>query len=325
MASLSFVSHFVKTQLFTSLPYPSSDLTGQTIIVTGANIGLGLEAARHFTRLGAAKVILGVRNVEKGELARQSIEKSTNRQGIVDVWQVDLSSYESVKQFATRVENLNRVDVIVENAAIAAAAYARTEDNESNITTNVVSTFLLALLVLPKLRETATKFNVTPRLTIVSSGVHKLTDLPERKNADIFQTLNDRETADMEGRYNVTKLLGLLYGRELVNQMQKSDTPSVIINFVDPGLCHSELSRDAGWGLYFTKLIFARTTEVGSRTLVTGATAGTDCHGQYMGSCQIEEPSAFVRSEEGARTQKRVYDQLSQKLEKIHPGIMANV
>lgn len=194
---------FIKAQVLTSLPYPAIDLTGQTIIVTGANVGLGLEAARHFTRLRAAKVILGVRNLDKGETARQSIEESTQRRGIVDVWQLDLSSYESVKQFATRVEKLNRLDAIVENAGVATRKYVRTEDNESTITTNVVSTFLLALLVLPKLRESASKFNIIPRLTIVTSNVHLWTDLPERKNANIFKTLNDQETADMAGRYFV--------------------------------------------------------------------------------------------------------------------------
>ncbi|MCJ1470924.1 hypothetical protein MMC07_009572 [Pseudocyphellaria aurata] len=306
---MAFLLHFLKTQLFISLPYPNDDLTGQTIIVTGANVGLGLEAARHFTRLRAAKVILGVRSLEKGETAKQSIEASTKRRGIVEVWQLDLSSYESVKQFATKVGKLNRLDAIVENAGLATETYRVAEDNESTITVNVVSTFLLALLVLPKLRETATNFNITPRLTIVSSGVHAWTDLPERKKADIFKTLNDRETAVMGARYPVSKLLEVLYGRELAKHMDKSQTPPVVLNLIDPGLCHSELTREAGWGLYFLKLAFARSTEVGSRTLVTG----------------VEQTSLFVRSEEGARTQKRVYEELSEKLEKIQPGIMANV
>ena len=193
-------SYFIKSQLLTSLPYPTNDFTEQTIIVTGANVGLGFEAARHFTRLGAARVILGVRNLDKGETARKSIEESTQRRGVVEVWNLDLSSYESVKQFAARVERLNRLDAIVENAGVATRNYSRTEDNESTITTNVVSTFLLALLVLPKLRESATKFNMTPRLSIVSSGIHVRTDLPERKTANIFKTLNDKETADMARR-----------------------------------------------------------------------------------------------------------------------------
>ncbi|MCJ1266666.1 hypothetical protein MMC22_006551 [Lobaria immixta] len=317
--------YFFKSQFFTSLPYPTNNLTGQTIIVTGANTGLGLEAARHFTRLRAAKVILGVRSLDKGEAARQSIEESTQRRGVVEVWQLDLSSYESVKQFAARVDKLDRLDAIVENAGIATRNYILTEDNESTITTNVVSTFLLALLVLPKLRATATRFNVIPRLSIISSSVHEWTDLPERRSTNIFKTLNDKETAEMATRYPVSKLLEVLYARELAVHMTKSDRPSVILNFVNPGLCHSDLAREAGWGLYFIKLLAARSTEAGSRTLVAAGTAGTDSHGQYMQSCQTAEPSPFVRSEDGARTQKRVYDELSQKLEKIQPGIMAKV
>lgn len=198
---MSFLFKFLYSQLVTTLPIPQTSFAGQTIIVTGSNVGLGLEAARHFTRLSAAKVILAVRSLEKGEAAKKSIEESTQRTGVVEVWQMDLSSYESVKQFVKRAEGLNRLDAIVENAGIATRKYRVFEDNESTITTNVVSTFLLALMVLPKLRETATKFNITPHLVIVSSEVHAFTSFPEKSSANIFQTLNEKETANMSDRY----------------------------------------------------------------------------------------------------------------------------
>lgn len=200
MELLWMLPSFIIDQLFTSLPYPDHDFSNQTIIVTGSNVGLGLEAARHFTRLNAEKVILGVRSIEKGEAAKQSIEESTGRKNVVEVWQLDLSSYQSTKDFARRVGGLKRLDAIVENAGIATGAYKRFEDNESTITVNVVSTFLLALLVLPKLRETATRFNVTPYLTIVSSEVHFFTSFPERKSSNIFDTLNDEKSANMPDR-----------------------------------------------------------------------------------------------------------------------------
>ena len=198
--SLSFVAEFIYEQLFLSLPYPQTSFSGQKIIVTGSNVGLGFEAALHFTRLSAAKVVLAVRNLEKGEAAKKAIEESTKRTGVVEVWQLDLSSYESVKQFVKRAEGLDRLDAIVENAGIATEKYQVFEDNESTITINVVSTFLLALMILPKLRETARKFNVTPRLSIVSSEVHGFTSFPEKSSADIFKTLNDKETANMPDR-----------------------------------------------------------------------------------------------------------------------------
>ena len=125
---------FLREQ-FTTLPYPETKHTGQTVIVTGANVGLGLEAARHLTRLNAEKVILAVRSLDKGEAAKKSIEETTGRKGVVEVWQLDLSSYESVKQFIKRAEGLKRLDAIVENAGIATETYRLTEGNESTITT----------------------------------------------------------------------------------------------------------------------------------------------------------------------------------------------
>lgn len=76
---------FLYSQLFVRIPYPTRDFTNETVIVTGANAGLGLEAARHFTRLNAAKVILAVRSISKGEAAKQSIESSTKRTSVVEV------------------------------------------------------------------------------------------------------------------------------------------------------------------------------------------------------------------------------------------------
>ncbi len=197
---MAMILDFIYNQLFVSLPNPREDFSGKTIIVTGSNVGLGLEAARHFTRLNAGKVILAVRNVEKGESARRSIEETTGRTGVVEVWQLDLSSYESVKQFVKRAERLERLDVVLENAGIAAYDFVVAEDNEATITVNVISTFLLALMILPKLRETATKFNTMPHLIIVSSEVHGFTSFAEKSSANILNKLNDKETANMSDR-----------------------------------------------------------------------------------------------------------------------------
>ena len=199
--SFSFWADFFYSQLFKTPPYPTTDFTGQTIIVTGSNVGLGFEAVRHFTRLNAEKVIMAVRSLEKGEAARKSIEESTQRKGVVEVWALDLASYESVKEFAKRAGTLKRLDVVVENAGIGDRdEWEMYEDNEAIITTNVVSTFLLAMLILPKLRETSAKFNVTPRLAVLTSELHFTTDLPERKYPNIFEALNDEKASSMKGR-----------------------------------------------------------------------------------------------------------------------------
>jgi hypothetical protein len=73
------------------------------------------------------------------------------------------------------------------------------------------------------------------------------------------------------------------------------------------------------------KAILARSTEVGSRTLVHAASAGPESHGQYLSDCRIALPSDFVLSAEGALAQERVWTELVQKLESIHTGILAEL
>lgn len=165
--------YFLTTQL-RALPYPTAEYHGKTVIVTGANVGLGREAARHFCRLGAARVILACRDLDKGRAAGADIEASTSRTGVVEAWQVDLGSFESVRDFCRRAETeLDRLDVVVENAGVAIGTYVECDGGfESTIAVNVVSTFLMALLLLPVLRKTAARHNVEPRLVVVSSDAH---------------------------------------------------------------------------------------------------------------------------------------------------------
>ena len=142
-------------------------------------------------------------------------------------------------------------------------------------------------MILPKLQETATKFNITPHLTVVSSDVHTWTSFPERNSANIFDTLNNKQTANMPDRYPVSKLLEVFYCRELAERISKSSKPLVVVNYLTPGLCHSDLGREAGWFLTVLKFFFARTTEVGSRTLVSASEGGEATHGQYLSCCQV--------------------------------------
>ena len=126
-----FMPKFFYSQLLVTPPVPSKDLTGKTIIVTGSNTGLGKEAVRHYVRLNAEKVIIACRSLDKGEAAKNDIEATTRRSGVIEVWQLDLSSYESVKQFAARANSLRRLDSIVENAGISTFKFKELEGNES--------------------------------------------------------------------------------------------------------------------------------------------------------------------------------------------------
>jgi NAD(P)-dependent dehydrogenase (short-subunit alcohol dehydrogenase family) len=150
------------------IPTPG-DCAGRVFIVVGANSGLGYEAAKHLVTLGSAKVIMTVRNIPAGEEAKAAIESSTGISGVAEVWELDLSSYDSVQAFAKRANELARIDSLIENAGVAMSKKVLAEGHVLSLTVNVLSTLLLALLLLPKLSETSTKFGTTAHISIVTS------------------------------------------------------------------------------------------------------------------------------------------------------------
>lgn len=133
----------------------------------------------------------------------------------------------------------------------------------------------------------------------------------------------------MFDRYNVSKLLEILTVRHIARNHPVSQL-HVTVNTLTPGLCESELLRDAsifltifGWVL---KKLFARTTEVGSRTLVHGGvTAGEETHGKFMQTCKVTQCAKLVVGPEGTATEDKVWKELSEKLEVIQPGIVKNL
>lgn len=316
---------FLYSQFLVTPTYPDQSFADQTVLITGANVGLGLEAARHITRLGAEKVILGVRNVAAGEEAKADIEKSTGRLGVCEVWKVDLSSYESVLAFGDRLAKLPKLDNAILNAALATEEFGTAEGYERTITVNVINSLLLGFLLLPTLKATRQNNpSRTPLLTFVVSEVHSWVEFPEWKEDQPMKVVSDPSKAKMGERYPLSKLLEVLLVQELAGRVRGSE---VIINMVNPGLCHSQLGREAGLKFKLIKLVLARSTEVGSRTLVAGATAGLESHGAYMTDGHVENTmlSPFVRSDEGRQAREKLWSELSSILEGVRPGVMQNL
>lgn len=293
LSALKGVSGTIYSNIFVGLPVPEGDFSGQTIIVSGSNQGLGYEASHHILRLGVARLIMAVRSIPKGEAARLELLKAAGREkSSIEVWELDMDSYGSVQSFAARVAELSRLDAFLANAGLATNTFSLAEYNERTITVNVVSTFLLIALLMPKLRESASKFGIVPRISIVNSALHYIAPLKEidvDHGEPIFARLNNKDTADMAMRYPLSKLLVLFAVRAFADKLEKDKGPRVIINTPNPSWCKSQLMRESSSaGMRFGERMLARSTEEGSRALVHAILCGEESSGHYLDNCQMK-------------------------------------
>ena len=136
----------------------------------------------------------------------------------------------------------------------------------------------------------------------------------------------DQRGVTHDAMYCVTKLIEILFVRELV----KHTGSNPVITLVNPGLCHSDFQRNIVSSVAsrvggLLKTLLARTTEVGSRTLVAGICAGPESHGEYMSDCRNQDVAPLIYKAAGEKVQLSVYDQTLSVLEKIQPGISDNI
>lgn len=263
-------------------------LEGKTILITGANIGLGFEAARELAMHKPSRLILGVRDVEKGETARASILKISPEVDI-DVWTLDYNEYDSLIAFAERVATVEHLDYVLLNAGIKMMAYqASHRGHEMNVQINHLGTSLLSLLLLPTLQTSAKVTGHSSRLTIVTSEGHFWVPFHERTASNILARLDEKESfGTAMQRYYTSKLLNILWTRELASRINYKE---VIINTVNPGLCYSSLHRHEKTGIIKIVLwLFGWSSEQGGHCLADALVEHDNSHGQYLSLQKIME------------------------------------
>ncbi|KAJ5655540.1 hypothetical protein N7507_007490 [Penicillium longicatenatum] len=325
--------------LFTKLTLPPvSAIENKTILITGANTGLGREAARHALALGAGTIIMGVRTPSKGEEAKANIEASTGYTGKVLVWPIDLESFDSVQAFAARAQKYisdgGRLDMAIMNAGIASVEYATTSDGwERGIQVNVLSTTLLSLSLLPLLLRTRDRDpSARPHLALLTSDIHKSIKFPERSADSILSLLNGEEQwkksqaiGGATERYGVTKLMDLFITMQIAELVPRDGLgePLVIVNAVTPGFCKSDLltREKAPWILKLVQALIARTVENGSKTLLHAVTQGAETHGKWLENQAITDPGTIVTSDEAAVVRKKVWGEIISVLRNVDPKL----
>ncbi|MGH2969872.1 MAG: oxidoreductase [Solirubrobacteraceae bacterium] len=244
-------------------------LDDRTVLVTGANSGIGLIATRELGRAGA-RVVLAVRDPAKGEQAAATIP------GVREVQRLDLADLASIRSFAEAWEG--DLDVLVNNAGVMATPERRTKDGfELQIGTNHLGHFALTNLLLPR---------IVDRVVTVSSGAHRLGRIR-------LDDLNwERGDYQRWGAYGQSKLANLLFTLELQRLLHQagSDVRAVAAH---PGYAATSLqqhteSRLQNAVMAVTNRVLAQSDEMGALPTLYAATEDV-AGGSYVGPDGFQE------------------------------------
>jgi NAD(P)-dependent dehydrogenase (short-subunit alcohol dehydrogenase family) len=211
-----------------------SSLSGKTVLITGANTGLGLAAAKQLAAL-EAHVILGCRNPEKGTQALEEVKKCIKGNGSVELEQMDLADLESIEQSAARLsQKLEKLDILILNAGVMVPPRSYTKQGyELQFGTNHLGHYALTLRLLPLLEKIQGS-----RIVVVSSAAHKMSS-----------GLNLEDIACRKLKYNDwtlygdSKLCNLLFALELQKRLdaKQMSNPKVVCSH--PGYTATDLQR----------------------------------------------------------------------------------
>lgn len=203
MNAFQFVRLLVYSQFFVTPPRPTSSFSNQTVIVTGSNTGIGYEVVKHLVRLDAAKIILAVRTTSKGHAAVQKILDETGCDpSRLEVWQLDLANFDSIRAFVNRANELDRLDAVCQNAGLAAPMYWSTapDGTELTIKVNTLGAMYLAYAVLPKMRASAEKTGLMGRLSLNGSDAMFYSSVMNAKwSGSLLEALSEEEQSSKFG------------------------------------------------------------------------------------------------------------------------------
>jgi len=292
----SFFSLFIKNQYRTTLPIitrKEADMQGKVAIITGSNTGLGLESSKQLLDLGLSRLIMAVRSTERGEAVASKL-RLAHPTAVVDVWELDMLSYQSVQKFAQRCDSeLKQIDTVVLNAGISPHKFGKAEStgHEEAIQVNFLSTVLLTILLVPVLKSKLQKTG-PPHITISTSILATLSKFPNRNERPLLSSFDDTEITpwDAHDRYPVSKLLSQLLLVKLAGYVNPDD---VIINMVEPGFVKgTELMRNLPFLLNclmaLIKAVSARTMQKAAVTYTDAAVVkGKESQGCILVNCEI--------------------------------------
>ena len=288
-----FPNHFIKNQFRTKPQFPpkNTDLSGKVVIVTGSNSGLGLECASQMLSYGLSQLIMGVRSITKGESAAAKL-RGQYPDATISVWQLDMTSYDSIRAFATQVNNeLSRLDIAILNAGMGFKEFTivPSTGHEETLQVNYLSTMLLAVLLLPILKNKSPTGS-PGRLTISTAMLSITAKFSNKHEIPLLPSFDDKRFFDLMDIYSTSKLLGQMFIWKLTDIVSAQD---VVVNLVEPGFVkgtelHSDRPAVTKLFMGLFKAAAARTVKVGASTYIDATVVkGKESHGCVLMNWQI--------------------------------------
>lgn len=236
------------------------DGTNLTAIVTGGSGGIGLETTRVLALRGV-RVIMAVRNVNAGRQAKEAMLKDMPAAKI-DAMELDLSSLESVRKFASAFLALEiPLNILINNAGVFLSEFLLSKDNiELQFATNHLGHFLLTNLLLDVMKATATQGNIEGRIVNVSSVGHRFA----YREGIQFDKINQ----DTKYKYSQSKLANILHSNELARRFKEEGIP-ITANSLHPGVVVTKLLREDRFANGLFNMIgkyFFKSTQLGAAT-----------------------------------------------------------
>ncbi|QIW96746.1 hypothetical protein AMS68_002264 [Peltaster fructicola] len=319
----------IRAQLFYQVPASTASFAGQTVLVTGGNAGLGRELIKQLLEHDVDRVLLACRTLSKGETAKQELQRQTGSRAEIQVLQVDMASFASVIAFAEHLKAVPRIDAAVLNAGVWPTGQETSEGFETTLTVNLIGTYLLAHLLLPRLQDTSEKFNTIARLCLISSGLHKFATLEARKslsNRNLLDAMTAqplRSKADYDARYQDSKMLLNMYGQRLGHSYVQRHGKGVSTILVNPGFCVSSLDPPTTFGAKLFQRVLARSGPEGARHFLDAIDVrkAAERNGAYITECMSAPHASFIGTPEGIEVTDRLQKDLEQVLERVKPGV----
>ena len=286
------------------------DQKGKVAIVTGASSGIGFEAAKVLANKNA-RVILAVRNLDKGKSALEKI-KSQNANANVTVMVLDLADLSFVRKFVDDLKKqFSRLDLLINNVGVMIPPYSKTKDGfELQFGTNHLGHFALTGLLIDLITKTPES-----RIVNVSSNAHKYGNLN-------FNDLNwDRRKYKAWKAYGDSKISNLYFTYELKSWLEKNKS-NIKVTAAHPGWTATDLQRHSGL-FEFLNGFFAMKPEQGALPTLRAAIDETAQSGDYFGPDGWQEWKGYPKKVESNNlshdktTAKKLWD-VSEELTSVN-------